>query len=348
MSCAAAPRRRCLGAREGGENTCVSRGAHVDASPGLREGASRVSGALPARGRGAAEHLLTWLLVVLSVTRLEAGLAQSSGTITTLRRQPASYVWATKPLVSNTIETDESACEARCKGIPSCLYGTFLKGFGTCWLSDHPPTGALAPCGVRCVSWQRTEVEQTPPPAPPTGSPTPVPPTPRPTPPPTPPPTQPPTPPPTPHPHCMCDPALHPSDFTKCHRGDDNRIRVTHETTHIVGHDGLENQHVCRDVKGKCQCCDCVPQLSLSNMASDIHMLPRGTYTIEPPFLANGQHNIKSNLAECQLACAENEQCTTGTFILSGVDRGECWLAKRHGARQLCTQPCQSFEKPFR
>ena len=95
-----------------------------------------------------------------------------------------------------------------------------------------------------------------------------------------------------------------------------------------------------------CQCCDCVPQLSLSSMASDIRMLPRGTYTIEPPFLANGQHNIKSNLAECQLACAENEQCRTGTFILSGVDRGECWLAKRHGARQLCTQPCQSFEKP--
>ena len=62
--------------------------------------------------------------------------------------------------------------------------------------------------------------------------------------------------------------------------------------------------------------------------------------------LEQGSAAIKSNLAECQLACAENEQCTTGTFILSGVDRGECWLAKRHGARQLCTQPCQSFEKP--
>merc|ERR1719389_827413 len=118
-------------------------------------------------------------------------------------------------------------------------------------------------------------------------------PTPLPTPPPTPPPTPTPTRPPTPHPHCICVPALHPSDYTKCYRGDDNRIRVTHETTHIVGHDGLENQHVCREVKGKCQCCDCVPQLSLSSMASDIRMLPRGTYTIEPPFLANGQHNIK-------------------------------------------------------
>ena len=142
-----------------------------------------------------------------------------------------------------------------------------------------------------------------------------------------------------------------PSAYTKCHRGASGRVHVTHETGRIFRHDGLDTQHVCRIVNtatapgGTCQCCDCLPPLSLTTISTEIRLLPLGSYTIAPPFLAQGQSNLKQNLAECQLACAEDEQCKTGTFILRGVDKGECWLSRKTGPRQACTQPCQSFVK---
>ena len=144
---------------------------------------------------------------------------------------------------------------------------------------------------------------------------------------------------------CKCDPMLTPSKFTRCHEGTDKRLHVTHETNHIYRHDGIDNQHVCRMASGVCQCCDCLSQSSLAALPDEMHVLPVGTYTMRAPFLAQGQTNRKKNLTECLFACAEDERCTTGTFILRGSDKGQCWLSRMSGKRQQCTEPCQSFVK---
>ena len=69
------------------------------------------------------------------------------------------YVWATKPLASNTIETNEAACRARCLAIGGrCRFGTYLPHYGTCWISEHASRGGLVPCAVRCVGFERIQV----------------------------------------------------------------------------------------------------------------------------------------------------------------------------------------------
>lgn len=293
---------------------------------------------------------LACVLCAWSVPRAEARAVAS------LTDRPGGYVWASRPLVSQTTVGSEHECRARCLSMPRCNFGTYLPGYGTCWLAAHPPKGALTKCGVKCSSWQRMESEGPPPTPSPQATAAPLP---------TPPPspsaaaaaaaavaaaaalttTAAPTPPPTPRPTCSCNPATHPSAYTQCHRDKTNRVHVTHVTSKIYRHDGMDNQHVCKVTGGVCQCCDCLPQISLTSLSTEMRLLPAGSYSIAPPFLAQGQANLKQNLAECQLACAEDEQCRTGTYILRGVDLGECWLSTKAGPRQLCTQPCQSFAK---
>ena len=70
-------------------------------------------------------------------------------------------------------------------------------------------------------------------------------------------------------------------------------------------------------------------------------------YWITSPFLHGGGSRLKKpTLAACAVACAADSQCATGTFVLSGTHKGECWLSNgQREARKACFEPCQSFSK---
>ena len=138
---------------------------------------------------------------------------------------------------------------------------------------------------------------------------------------------------------------LTPSTYTRCHEGTHGRLHVTHETNHIYRHDGMDNQHVCRMASGVCQCCDCLPQLSLTTLPDEMRALPVGTYTMRSPFLAHGKANRKRNLVACQLACAQDERCALAELPQGRRRVGRAALdANELPARDLCS-PAQTTSR---
>jgi hypothetical protein len=53
---------------------------------------------------------------------------------------------------------------------------------------------------------------------------------------------------------------------------------------------------------------------------------------------------IQPSNEACQAACQSNFQCNFGTYITSGVRKGECWLSANTGTtHRPCGVPCTSF-----
>jgi len=160
------------------------------------------------------------------------------------------------------------------------------------------------------------------------------------------------------NPTCECDPATHPSRFTFCKQDPFGyHIQVSylspkfHQMTFVKGY-----QHTCKMISGnKCSCCECLPPQpeddvgtetehhddALGNMqeiGSMIHAATSPFLTETPP--------LTDTEKDCKDMCHQDDNCNAGTWIKSGLSKGECWLSATVLVEPAtCTKPCQSFVK---
>ena len=267
--------------------------------------------------------------------------------------QQGQYPWLMGGGGKN-IQPSAAACEALCLNTRDCVYGTFVTGSakltgafhnynangmkGECWLSATTHA-ATKRCDVPCHSFRKAPKVPTPAPEPVKLA--------------------------VPEPRfraksldlydpCTCDPRMHQAKHITCHQDPfGGHIFMTHLGPRINTDMGAPGglQHRCALVgKNDCRCCTCQGEAKMHS----IRDLKSGMHAEVSQFLfGGGRANLVPSLALCKRKCYETNGCTTGTYILEGSRKGQCWLSGEvvgAGAGKpipllSCGVPCRSFVK---
>lgn len=266
--------------------------------------------------------------------------------------QQGQYPWLMGGGGKN-MQPSAAACEALCLRTPECVYGTFVTGsatlvgafhnyntqgvVGECWLSSSTHRVAKR-CDVPCHSFRKAPKVPTPAPSaervaveprfrakalslyeP-----------------------------------CNCDPRVHRATHVSCRQDPfGGHIFMTHLGPRLDTGTGAPGgmQHRCALIgKSDCRCCTCQGEEKMHS----IRDLRSGMHAQVNQFLfGGGRNNLVPSLAMCKRKCYESNGCTTGTYILAGTRKGQCWLSGEvigAGAGKpipllSCGIPCRSFVK---